>query len=282
MESRDIVPEDQFTGEDDSGKVWPMGEVKPDFKLYPGKVEFGGHVYCIDLGDGLVKVGRTNSPQARLRTHYVDALRFGITPVRVWISPSHKEFAESERQMLSTLRDEFTSTGPESFRGCGTFERVQQWWRGRTVFPPGQTREERERAEATQGQFAKWLKGTFGGSEPRDPLAGVKSHPGLLHALAMFFTNEPMEDRSFLKQDEWSDESLETARELARVIDEAHTETVSDLDEMTWLDLEEFMAFCAIRTAKWQLELRIRESGHGAVMLERLIDTVPGLDEEVA
>lgn len=75
-----------------------------------------GVVYAVEFSDGTVKVGKTQSPNRRLREHASAASRFGIAIVRSWVSIRHSEFCASEKAVLASISAKYPPrSGAEFF-----------------------------------------------------------------------------------------------------------------------------------------------------------------------
>lgn len=60
----------------------------------------GGYVYAIALPNGFTKIGQSLMPEARIKTHRVNAQSLGTEIMDAWVSPYHAGYVESERQLL--------------------------------------------------------------------------------------------------------------------------------------------------------------------------------------
>lgn len=90
----------------------------------PGKAWHGGYVYVVEFNTGLVKVGRTQSPQDRLVSYMSHAGAFGAHPTRGWVSPLHEGNRGTEAALV-VLAGELggQSTAREYFNGVA-FEEI--------------------------------------------------------------------------------------------------------------------------------------------------------------
>lgn len=83
-----------------------------------------GYVYAIEFSMGVVKVGCTNNPWARLWQHGQAVARFRGTITRAWFSSAHRSWQENERILLETAaKTGERINGSEYFSG-GDFDAV--------------------------------------------------------------------------------------------------------------------------------------------------------------
>lgn len=62
-----------------------------------------GYLYVIEFSTGLVKVGMTRNPKARMRSHADEAARFGCVITSLWLSDQHENYRENEAELISAL-----------------------------------------------------------------------------------------------------------------------------------------------------------------------------------
>lgn len=67
----------------------------------PGKAQYGGYVYAAGFSHGVVKVGSTTNPSARISTHAQAGSAFGHRVEHVWVSPLHDGHTSTERQLIA-------------------------------------------------------------------------------------------------------------------------------------------------------------------------------------
>ena len=77
-----------------------MTTVERTTAALPGRADKGGYVYAIQFSNGIVKVGSTRNPHARITTHRGDASRFGLTVTEVWLSSNHDTYLRSEQVLI--------------------------------------------------------------------------------------------------------------------------------------------------------------------------------------
>lgn len=73
-----------------------------------------GYIYAVALSTGLVKVGKTVNPRARLGSHVSHATRVGVDVLDVWLSSRHENYADNERALIRQLAP--AERGNEYFR----------------------------------------------------------------------------------------------------------------------------------------------------------------------
>jgi hypothetical protein len=71
----------------------------------PAPPERPGCVYVVEFSNGTVKVGRSQSPSARLAAHRTDGRKFGADLTGQWVSPEHAEWIGNETQLKIIARD---------------------------------------------------------------------------------------------------------------------------------------------------------------------------------
>jgi hypothetical protein len=90
-----------------------------DFSKLPKDRDFRGYVYVVEYTDGLLKVGRTIRPAARIATHKEHGDSFGNAMVRVWMSPPHVNFAANELTLIRAVEKMASvQRRKEYFVGC--------------------------------------------------------------------------------------------------------------------------------------------------------------------
>lgn len=76
-----------------------------------------GHLYVVEFSSGVVKVGRTTKPEARLASHSLFAQVHGGDIAQYWVSSLHYRTADSERELIDfCLRFGRPVVGREYFR----------------------------------------------------------------------------------------------------------------------------------------------------------------------
>jgi DNA-binding XRE family transcriptional regulator len=60
-----------------------------------------GHLYAIAFDSGMVKVGRSETVQARVTTHVAAAAKHGASPLVAWISKPHVNTANNETRLVA-------------------------------------------------------------------------------------------------------------------------------------------------------------------------------------
>lgn len=64
------------------------------------KLDGTGHLYVIQFGNDVVKIGITSDPPRRLQQHLNDAAAFGTHIAATWISHAHADYAKIERFVI--------------------------------------------------------------------------------------------------------------------------------------------------------------------------------------
>ncbi|MGY1672177.1 hypothetical protein [Geodermatophilus sp. SYSU D00710] len=81
--------------------------VTPHWSQWPHRkraLDPAGYLYVIEFSLGVVKVGETNTPQARASFHERDVARFGGTMTRWWLSDLHLNYRENEAELIAAGR----------------------------------------------------------------------------------------------------------------------------------------------------------------------------------
>ena len=131
---------DMFTGHSAPGIILSMAH-PIDRSRIPSRISAshgGGYIYCLALPGDIYKVGLTQGPSERIAQHRRSARQYGLDPEYIWISPAHKEFRQSERDLIEHLMPGAEFLGSESFRRPGLFHDVCEWWATQEVHPPGE------------------------------------------------------------------------------------------------------------------------------------------------
>ncbi|GIM90357.1 hypothetical protein [Paractinoplanes toevensis] len=108
-----------------------------------GRVPFGGCVYALNFDIGMVKVGRTQHLDARLKAHE-DFMRncYGAELLEVWLSGHHDCYAATERLAISTAESLMTADsiqiGREWFYGID-FGRLRELLAAVDPFAPARS-----------------------------------------------------------------------------------------------------------------------------------------------
>jgi len=61
-----------------------------------------GHIYVLEVSDGLIKVGLAGFPAGRLKKHGRDLRRDGREILRHWVSPQHLEAGVNEETLITS------------------------------------------------------------------------------------------------------------------------------------------------------------------------------------
>lgn len=247
----------------------------------PGKAARGGHIYLIEYQDGFVKVGRTADPRNRVESHWIDARKFGYQITRMWVSKTHANYVENEKEAIMHC-NEFGEQkyGKEYFSGEDLFDQVLPSLEN-LGFDEGGSENRNERlvqAEACMKEVHKRM-------DVEDELTAAKQIAGsLFEKGADPFTTVVFggEDRAtrinrFMKSFEGPVGTLQEQSELF----EAHIK-LADLFDMNVLD---FVEYTALDFVKLMIENLVE---HQLLMLEldgravgkdlesvRLIDLIP-------
>lgn len=96
---------------------------REDLKLLPKRAKQGGHIYLIEFSDSTVKAGKSISPQSRMTQHYGESIRYGQRPIRIWVSPEHKNYSGNESAAMRICAEHGElSGGREYFSGTDLFD----------------------------------------------------------------------------------------------------------------------------------------------------------------
>jgi hypothetical protein len=61
-----------------------------------------GHLYVLEVTGGLVKVGFSTAPKARLKQHARDTRKKALAIIREWVSPKHVEAGRNEEKLIAS------------------------------------------------------------------------------------------------------------------------------------------------------------------------------------
>jgi len=76
-----------------------------------------GHLYILEFSTGVMKVGRSFQPVARIATHTRSALVHGVEVRQSWTSVEHDGCLDTERQLIAFCQDIGEQIDKEYFRG---------------------------------------------------------------------------------------------------------------------------------------------------------------------
>jgi hypothetical protein len=95
------------------GEGWALAWVTPfETRL------IRGHIYAIEISNGVVKVGRSGEPAARIATHAGHAEDVGLHVTRQWSSAELPDSVSAEAKLLEYMRAQCViSFGRERFNG---------------------------------------------------------------------------------------------------------------------------------------------------------------------
>ena len=128
------------------------------------KAEFDdGYIYLVEFSSGVLKPGKTGTPESRL-AHHARLGRFhGVTVTRSWVSERHVGCSRTERKLLRFCEDTATRLSGEYFRDV-RFEIAQAF--GEWVAGAAQTKFLTEGAQETAAYVAH-LSEAVGGDESK-------------------------------------------------------------------------------------------------------------------
>lgn len=85
-----------------------------------------GHVYVVQFGSGVIKVGKSTSPAGRLLTYAKNARVHGNTIAQAWVSDRHTQCSGTERKLIDLGAQLGTRLSREYFTGLD-FEAVREY-----------------------------------------------------------------------------------------------------------------------------------------------------------
>lgn len=95
--------------------VWATS---PDAMIASRSSDEGGHVYVVQFGDGIVKVGHAQNPKARIKSHATEAAHHGQTVTQCWSSSRHGASWFSEDDLIAWCAERGSlARGREYFSG---------------------------------------------------------------------------------------------------------------------------------------------------------------------
>ena len=87
--------------------------------VMPGRSAAGGYVYIVQFASGAIKVGRTQNPASRLKSHAATARAHGIAVAAQWVSQPIATARQNERLLIDFCKVRFTAVnGGEYFSGA--------------------------------------------------------------------------------------------------------------------------------------------------------------------
>lgn len=86
----------------------------------------GGHLYVVEFSTGIIKVGRANKVEQRMKTHGNGAALHLASIARSWVSRRHLNFIENEERLIFSCREIYGEpfVGKEAFKDAD-FEGVR-------------------------------------------------------------------------------------------------------------------------------------------------------------
>lgn len=90
----------------------------------PGRSDEGDFVYVIQFSSGTIKVGRTQNPSSRLKSHAAVARAHGLTVAAQWVSQPITTARQSERRLIGFCNDRFTPLNDGEFFSGATIDEV--------------------------------------------------------------------------------------------------------------------------------------------------------------
>lgn len=79
--------------------------MKAAASLLPPITESGGYVYVLGFDTGVVKIGSTTNPRARVVAQEGQAEALGVEVTGRWISPGHQDYRQNETSLLARVRE---------------------------------------------------------------------------------------------------------------------------------------------------------------------------------
>jgi hypothetical protein len=88
---------------------------------------FEQYIYVIEFTSGVVKVGRTNTPQKRLAKHARTAQSHGVTISRSWFSTPHTGYGKNEMALIAFCAERWDISGGREYFGAADYEEIVQY-----------------------------------------------------------------------------------------------------------------------------------------------------------
>lgn len=107
----------------------------------------GRHVYALQFGSGVVKVGQTGSPNTRIAQHAQTAQAHGQNISRTWVSPAHMNWQANEQHLISFCAERWECAAGREYFAQADFDQVAAFAQGLVFVAP--TPEDEESAEAS-------------------------------------------------------------------------------------------------------------------------------------
>ena len=122
-----------------------------------------GHIYLVEFSSGVLKPGKSSSPDSRLAHHARLGKFHGVTVTRTWLSVRHVGCSKTERQLLRFCEETATRLSGEYFKDA-RFEIAQAF--GEWVAGAAQTKFLAECAQETAA-YVRDLSDAVGGDESK-------------------------------------------------------------------------------------------------------------------
>lgn len=140
-----------------------------------------GHVYVIKFADGLVKAGRTSSPQKRIRSGSYG----GRAIVDLWVSEKMAHSIYMEKNVLSAIDAMATSKINLEYFGGVDFQAAveaakRECEKAKEMFCPDAIEHEKKRSAAAADELIKLSFGLIENRSSQDNESKRKAHDGLV------------------------------------------------------------------------------------------------------
>lgn len=225
--------------------------------LLPAKHEHHrhvGHVYVIELSNGIIKVGKTANPFKRIKKHAADAAPYGFKVVKLWLSIAHRNPAEVEKLLIGYGQQSGSARVREEYFLDLDF--------GETVrFANSVAYQPIDLAEIAEAIRLERERSAFKGvslAEDVDLFAVAQNR------IAHLFGRKP--DGSYDAPIVFKAVSSEKLRAVLGQIAEVKGCPIEDVLDMTWLDMLEGLVTQVVRNEAMKLQAYALASGHMGIL----------------
>lgn len=223
----------------------------------PGKHEhhrYVGHVYVIELSNGIIKVGKTANPIERISEHATAAAPYDFKIVRLWLSIAHRNPAEVEKLLVAYGRRSRSRRVREEYFKDLDFAKVVRFANGIDYQPIDPA----EIAEMLRLERACSPFGAVSLAEEVDVLAVAQDH------IARLFGRKP--DGSYEAPIVFKAGSAEELRAVLGQLAKAKGRPIEGVLNMTWLDMLEGLVSQVVRNEALKLQAYALATGRTDVL----------------
>lgn len=189
-----------------------------------------GYVYAVEFGNGIVKVGRTENPANRLRSHSTDGERFGNGITRWWLSKPHRLYKENETSIKNHCKLTGSITGGTEYFLNVSLEEIVQFATALTIelSTPEQVESYKQHKEDGVRAMREWLKSGSKSPEGKEDWQTVLVPRDVAYYLSFAFASPAELLARFEKEPspEEVDKLIPTLEEMAEILETEFSDVI--------------------------------------------------------